>query len=81
MKWTLLLCVFLQSCSLIREYPRRSELTLKARAANSVADDGGERSAETTLELKGNNRDVLAAYRNALDFTLEKLGLLPGQKR
>lgn len=62
-------------CSILREYPRRPEITLKARASNSV-EDGGERSVETTLELKGNNRDILSSYRSALEFSLEKLGLL-----
>lgn len=78
MKKLLISVVFstcLMGCTLIREFPRRSELTLKARASNSV-EDGGERSTDAVLELKGNNRDVLAAYRAAMEFTLEKFGLL-----
>lgn len=71
----LILVASLSGCTILREFPRRSELTLKARASNSV-EDGGERSTDAVLELKGNNRDVLAAYRTAMEFTLEKFGLL-----
>ena len=68
------LALCLSSCTLIREYPRRSELTIKAVAHNSVADP--ERSADATLVLHGSNRDVLNAYTAAMEFTLEKLGLI-----
>lgn len=65
----------LQGCTILREFPRRSEVTFKAQAGNPVDAKEGARTLETTLELKGNNRDILNAYKNALEFTLEQFGL------
>lgn len=71
--WILAL-LLLPGCSVIREYPRRSQLTLQARAINGANEP--ERSTEIAMTLNGNNRDVLRAYMTGMEFTLEKLGLI-----
>jgi len=64
-----------QGCTILRNFPNRSELTIKAQAVNPVDAKDGVRSVEATLELKGNNRDILTAFRNAMEFSIEQLGL------
>lgn len=59
-------------CTAVNQFARRSEAKVAAVASNAVT-NGAERSVTTTLTLHGNNRDVLAAYKDALDFTLEKV--------
>ena len=66
----------IQGCSILREFPRRSEVTVKVQASNPVSDKRGARSTEASLTLRGNNRDILAGYKDAFEFTLEKLGLI-----
>ena len=66
-------CLFLNSCTILRSFPQRSELTLKAEAASAI--DKPNRKIDSTLELHGSNRDVLAAYLKALEFTLQEFNL------
>jgi len=66
----LLICTILtaslgavQGCSILREFPRRSEVTVKVQASNPVSDKRGARSTEASLTLRGNNRDILGGVQ------------------
>lgn len=60
----------LSGCTILRTYPKRSDLTLKA-----IVSQAPEKSVEVELNLHGNNQDIMQEYITGLKYTLEQLGL------